>query len=168
MGLLEPDEPGPVTLDNEAGSSVFFLTCEHAGRVFPRRLGSLGLPEHETLRHIAWDIGIAGVGRRLSRRLDAAVVMQIYSRLVIDCNRDPEVPSSIPEISELTEIPANLALGEADRATRIEEIFRPYHDGIAAALDRRAAQGRATLLVALHSFTPVFKCVSRPWHVAVL
>jgi predicted N-formylglutamate amidohydrolase len=157
-----------VTLDNEAGSSVFFLTCEHAGRVFPRRLGSLGLPEHETLRHIAWDIGIAGVGRGLSGLLDATVVLQTYSRLVIDCNRDPAVPSSIPEISELTEIPGNLGLCEADRAARIEAIFRPYHDAIAAALDHRAAQGRPTVLVALHSFTPVFKGVARPWHVAVL
>jgi predicted N-formylglutamate amidohydrolase len=166
--LLEPGEPAPVTLDNEAGSSVFFLTCEHAGRVFPRRLGSLGLPEHETLRHIAWDIGIGAVGRRLSGLLDATVILQTYSRLVIDCNRDPGVPSSIPEISELTEIPGNIGINGADRAARVEAIFQPYHDTIAAALDRRAAAGRRTVLVALHSFTPVFKGVTRPWHVAVL
>jgi predicted N-formylglutamate amidohydrolase len=167
-GLLEPDEPSPVTLDNEAGSSPFFLTCEHAGRVFPRRLGSLGLPEHETFRHIAWDVGIGTVGQLLSGLLDAAVIRQTYSRLVIDCNRDPNVPSSIPEVSELTEIPGNKGINEADRAARIEAIFRPYHETIAAALDRRAAAGRQTVLVALHSFTPVFKGVSRPWHVAVL
>jgi predicted N-formylglutamate amidohydrolase len=166
--LLEPDEPEPVTLENEAGGSVFFLTCEHAGRVFPRRLGTLGLPEHETLRHIAWDIGIGAVGRELSRRLDAAVILQTYSRLVIDCNRDPNVPSSIPEISESTEIPGNRGLGEAARAARADAIFRPYHNAIAAALDRRATANRATALVALHSFTPVFKGVPRPWHVAVL
>jgi predicted N-formylglutamate amidohydrolase len=166
--LLDPDEPGPVTLQNEAGNSVFFLTCEHAGRVFPRRLGTLGLPEHETRRHIAWDIGIGGVGRELSRLLDAAVISQTYSRLVIDCNRDPNVPSSIPEISETTEIPGNRGLNEAERALRVDGIFRPYHNAIAAALDRRAAAGRASALVALHSFTPVFKGVSRPWHVAVL
>jgi predicted N-formylglutamate amidohydrolase len=167
-GLLEPDELSPVTLDNEAGSSPFLLTCEHAGRVFPRRRGSLGLPEHETFRHIAWDIGIGTVGQLLSGLLDAAVIQQTYSRLVIDCNRDPDVPSSIPEISELTEIPGNKGISKADRAARIEAIFRPYHDTIAAALDRRAAAGRQTVLVALHSFTPVFKGVSRPWHVAVL
>jgi predicted N-formylglutamate amidohydrolase len=166
--LLEPDEPEPVTLENEAGGSVFFLTCEHAGRVFPRRLGTLGLPEHETLRHIAWDIGIGAVGRELSRRLDAAVILQTYSRLVIDCNRDPNVPSSIPEISESTEIPGNRGLGEAARAARADAIFRPYHNAIEAALDRRATANRATALVALHSFTPVFKGVPRPWHVAVL
>jgi predicted N-formylglutamate amidohydrolase len=166
--LLDRDEPGPVTLENEAGGSVFFLTCDHGGRAFPRRLGTLGLPEAETWRHIAWDIGIGTVGRQLSRMLDAAVVLQTYSRLVIDCNRDPEVPSSIPEISETTEIPGNRGLDAADRAARVEAIFRPYHEEIAAALDRRAAGGRATALISLHSFTPVFKGVPRPWHVAVL
>ncbi len=166
--LLDPDEPYPVTLDNEAGRSVFFLTGDHAGRAIPRRLDGLGLPEHETERHIAWDIGIGAVGRQLSRLLDAAMVVQTYSRLVIDCNRDPEVPSSIPEISEMTAIPGNRGLGEAARAARVEAIFRPYHDAIAAALDRRAAAGRASVLVALHSFTPVFKGVGRPWHAAVL
>jgi predicted N-formylglutamate amidohydrolase len=166
--LLEPDEPDPVMMENESGDSVFFLTCEHAGRAFPRRLGRLGLPEAETLRHIAWDIGIGAVGRELSRLLDAAVILQTYSRLVIDCNRDPNVPSSIPEISENTEIPGNRGLDEAERAARADAIFRPYHNAIAAALDRRAAASRATALVALHSFTPVFKGISRPWHVAVL
>ena len=166
--LLERDDPSPVTLDNEAGGSVFFLTCEHAGRAFPRRLGRLGLPEAETLRHIAWDIGIGAVGRELSRLLNAAVILQTYSRLVIDCNRDPNVPSSIPEISESTEIPGNHGLDEAERAARVDTIFRPYHNAIAAALDSRAVAGRASALVALHSFTPVFKGVSRPWHVAVL
>ena len=167
-GLLEPDEPNPVTLENESGDSVFFLTCEHAGRAFPRRLGGLGLPEAETLRHIAWDIGIGAVGRDLSLLLNAAVILQTYSRLVIDCNRDPKVPSSIPEISEATEIPGNRSLDEAERADRVDAIFRPYHNAITAALDRRAAADRASVLVALHSFTPVFKGVSRPWHVAVL
>ncbi len=166
--LLDPDEPDPVALENEAGASVFFLTCEHAGRAFPRRLGRLGLPEAETLRHIAWDIGIGAVGRELSRLLNAAVILQTYSRLVIDCNRDPDVPSSIPEISEDTDILGNHGLGKAERAARVDAIFRPYHNAIAAALDRRTAADRASALVALHSFTPVFKGVSRPWHVAVL
>jgi predicted N-formylglutamate amidohydrolase len=166
--LLDLDEPDPVSLENEAGSSIFFLTCDHAGRAFPRRLGTLGLPQSETKRHIAWDIGIGGVGRELSRLLDAAVILQTYSRLVVDCNRDPEVASSIPEISETTEIPGNRCINEAERKLRLETIFHPYHAAIAAALDRRAAAGRASVLVALHSFTPIFKGVARPWHVAVL
>ena len=166
--LLEPDEPDPVALENEAGSSAFFLTCDHAGRAFPRRLGTLGLPAHETWRHIAWDIGIGGVGRELSRLLDAAVILQTYSRLVVDCNRDPDVPSSIPEISETTQIPGNHGLDNAERAARVDAIFRPYHAAIAVALDRRRAEGQASVLVALHSFTPVFRGVARPWQVAVL
>jgi len=166
--LLAPDEPSPVTLGNEAGNSDFFLTCDHAGRAIPRRLDNLGLPQHETLRHIAWDIGIGEVGRELSRLLDAALILQTYSRLVIDCNRDPDVQSSIPEISESTEIPGNRGLGEAERAARVNAIFRPYHKTIARALDDRAAQGRGSVLVALHSFTPVFKGISRPWHISVL
>jgi predicted N-formylglutamate amidohydrolase len=166
--LLDPDEPDPVSLENEVGSSVFLLTCDHAGRAIPRRLDRLGLAEHETLRHIAWDIGIGAVGRQLSRLLDAAVILQTYSRLVIDCNRDPNVPSSIPEVSETTGIPGNRGLDEGARAVRVDAIFRPYHDRLAAALDRRAAGGRASVLVALHSFTPVFKGEARPWHAAVL
>src|SRR5215469_18029496 len=134
LALLDYDEPGPVALDNETGSSVFFLTCDHAGRAFPRRLGRLGLPEVETLRHIAWDIGIGGVGQRLSGLLDAVCVRQTYSRLVIDCNRDPAVPSSIPEISESTEIPGNRGLDPAARAARQAAIFLPYHTRIATAL----------------------------------
>ena len=166
--LLAPDESDPVTFTNENGRSDFFLTCDHGGRAFPRRLGRLGLAERDTFRHIAWDIGIAEVGRRLSAALDAALIVQTYSRLVIDCNRDPGVPSSIPEMSEDTEIPGNRNLGEADRLARRDAIFRPYHDRIAAALDRRRDEGRPTALIALHSFTPVFHSVSRPWHVGVL
>lgn len=166
--LLDPDEPPPVTLLNEAGGSPFFLTGDHAGAAIPRRLGNLGLSADDRGRHIACDIGIAGVARDLSRLLDAALVLQSYSRLVIDCNRDPTVPSSIPEISEMTEIPGNRGLDEAARAARVAAIFRPYHETIAAALNRRREAGRASVLTALHSFTPVFKGVARPWHVGVL
>jgi predicted N-formylglutamate amidohydrolase len=166
--LLGPNEPRPVTLTNEAGGSVFLLTCDHGGRAFPQRLGRLGLAEPDTFRHIAWDIGIAEVGRRLAAQLDAALIVQTYSRLVVDCNRDPSAPSSIPQTSEDTEIPGNRGLTPTDRAARRDAIFNPYQDRIAALLDRRQAEGRACVLVALHSFTPVFRGVSRPWHVGVL
>jgi predicted N-formylglutamate amidohydrolase len=168
MSLIAADEPEPVVLLNTAGRSPFFLTCDHGGRAIPRRLGRLGLPEAETWRHIAWDIGIAAVGRLLSRALDAPLIGQAYSRLVIDCNRDPAVASSIPEVSETTEIPGNRGLGEDERLARRRAIFLPYHGALAAALDRRAAAGRPSVLVALHSFTPVFKGVSRPWHAGIL
>ncbi len=166
--LLDPDESSPVRVLRETGRSDLFLTADHAGRAIPRRLGQLGLPENELVRHIGWDIGIAGVTERLSQALDATAVLQIYSRLVIDCNRDPSVPTSIPEISELTEIPGNRHLSDADRAARIEAIFAPYHARIRTLLDDRAAAGRRTVLVAMHSFTPIFKGESRAMHVGVL
>jgi predicted N-formylglutamate amidohydrolase len=166
--LLAPGEPGPVRVLHEDGRSEFLLTADHAGKLIPRRLGELGVAAADLERHIAWDIGIAGVTERLSAALDATAVLQAYSRLVIDCNRDPSWPSAIPTVSEFTEIPGNANLTEAARAARVAEIFRPYHDRIAGMLDARAASGRRTIVVAMHSFTPVFKGEPRAIEVGVL
>jgi predicted N-formylglutamate amidohydrolase len=150
------------------GRADFLLTGDHAGRAIPRRLGDLGLPESELGRHIAWDIGIAGVTERLSRALDATTVLQVYSRLVIDCNRQPGLDSSIPSISELTEIPGNKRLSAVEREARRREIFAPYHGRIAELVETRLAAGRRIVLVAMHSFTPVFKGVRRQVEVGIL
>ncbi len=166
--LLEEDEAEPVRVLREAGHSDVFLTADHAGRTIPRRLGTLGLPEGERARHIAWDIGIAGVTERLSAALDATAVFQTYSRLVIDCNRGHGVDSSIPTVSETTEIPGNRDLSLDERIARQREIFVPYHARIRALLDARAEAGRRTVLVAMHSFTPVFKGERRRMHAGVL
>ncbi len=91
---------------------------------------------------------------------------QLYSRLVIDCNRAPGVPTSIVEISERTKIPGNIGISDTERAARADEILWPYQNRIAAELEARA--GRPTVLIAMHSFTPVFKGVARPWHAGVL
>src|SRR3954463_5046549 len=116
--LLETAEVPPVTEENAAGRSAFLLTCDHYGRLIPRALGDLGLPESELVRHIAWDVGIAGVAESLSKQLDAHLVVQRYSRLVIDCNRPPHVASSIPRISEATTISANESLSRQAGAMR--------------------------------------------------
>jgi len=166
--LLSPGEPEPVSILCESGVSDFMLTADHAGKLIPRRLGQLGVAALDLERHIAWDIGIAGVTRHLSAALDATAALQTYSRLVIDCNRDPSWPSAMPAISEFTAIPGNAALTAADRAARIGEIFRPYHDRISALLDARAAAGKRTVLVAMHSFTPVFKGEPRAIEVGIL
>jgi predicted N-formylglutamate amidohydrolase len=166
--LLAPDEPPPERVLREAGRSDLFLTADHAGRRIPRRLGDLGVPAAEMERHIAWDIGIAGVTERLSARLDATAVLQAYSRLVIDCNRNPAWPSAMPEVSERTPIPGNTGLTQADRDARTAAIFTPYHTRIAALLDARIAAGRRTVLVAMHSFTPVFIDERRDMQVGVL
>jgi predicted N-formylglutamate amidohydrolase len=166
--LLAPDEPSPVEVLHENGRSDLFLTADHAGRIIPRSLGRLGLPASELDRHIAWDIGIAAVTERLSASLDATAVLQTYSRLVIDCNRNPDVASSIPEVSEATQIPGNLDLTPAQRETRRTAVFDPYHARIDALLDARQAAQRRTVYVAMHSFTPVFKGESRAMQVGVL
>ena len=166
--LLGANEPSPVRVLRERGASDFILTADHAGRAIPRRLGSLGVGAADLDRHIAWDIGIAGVTERLSAALDATAVLQTYSRLVIDCNRDPSWPSAMPEISEFTAIPGNRGLTDADRAARAGEIFHPYHNRIAGLRDARAAAGRTSIVVAMHSFTPVFKGEPRAIEVGIL
>jgi predicted N-formylglutamate amidohydrolase len=168
LKLLAADEPDPVVVRHIDGGSPFFLTCDHAGRIIPKSLGRLGVPESELERHIAWDIGAAAVCERVADALDAALVMQIYSRLVIDCNRDPLVPSSICELSESTPIPGNVNIVPADRLARQKEILEPYHRRITEELEGRARAGRETVIVAMHSFTPVFKDTARPWHIGVL
>ena len=165
--LGEGDIP-PVHEVNAGGTSPFLLTSDHFGRVLPRALGDLGVAESEMARHIAWDIGIAGVAERLADVLDAHLIAQRYSRLVIDCNRPPGVASSIPVISEATAIPRNENISDGERAARRREIFEPDHRRIDAAIDRRVHAGRPTVLVSLHSFTPVYAGVARPWHIGTL
>ena len=166
--LLDDDEPPAVQMVRRAGRSAFFLTCDHAGNRLPRALGTLGLPEFERQRHIAWDIGAAGLALRLAEALDAPLVLQPYSRLVIDCNRPPDASSSIASLSELTVIPGNRQVTPAAAEARRREIFQPYHDRIASELDARQGLGRATIMITIHSFTPEFKGEARPWHVGVL
>ncbi len=150
------------------GRSPFLLVCDHAGRRVPRKLGDLGVSESEWRRHIAWDVGMEPVVRIMAERLDATAILQPYSRLVIDCNRPPGSPTSIPVISETTPIPGNVNLGDDEGDARAREIFRPYHDTIERELDRRKRENVRAFLVAMHSFTPVFKGASRPWHAGVL
>jgi predicted N-formylglutamate amidohydrolase len=166
--LLAEDDPSPCEVAGGTERSPFVIACDHAGRRLPRALGSLGLSERELASHIAWDIGAGGVARRLGDALDAFVARQRYSRLVIDCNRPLGAADSIATHSERSLIPGNQGVGKDQAASRAREIFHPYHDQIRCELDRRQAAGRASIFVAIHSFTPVFLDVARPWHVGVL
>lgn len=166
--LLGSLDVPPIHEQNAAGHSPFLLICDHYGRLIPRALGDLGLPPSELARHVAWDIGIAGVAEHLSKHLDAHLVAQRYSRLVIDCNRPPHVASSIPRISEATTIPGNEGIAQAAAQMRRETIFDPYHRRIGEVIDRRLQKGMPTLLVSLHSFTPVYAGIARPWHIGTL
>jgi len=166
--LLASADVPPVHEDNAAGRSPFLLTSDHYGRTIPRILGDLGLPAGVLTRHIAWDPGIAGVADALSKHLDAHLIAQRYSRLVIDCNRPPGAPSSIPRISEATVIPGNEGLGRDAAEARRRQIFDPYHRRIAEVIRRRLRDSVPTVLVSLHSFTPVYAGIARPWHIGTL
>jgi predicted N-formylglutamate amidohydrolase len=166
--LLEPDEPAAVIEYRSGGLSPFFLVCDHAGHRIPRKLGNLGIRAQDIARHIGWDIGIADVGCALADRLDAALVMQPYSRLVIDCNRKPSAASSISKVSDVTTIAGNENVSTEEAEARRRDIFAPYHDTITRRLDERRKAERPTVLIALHSFTPVFGGIPRPWHCGLL
>jgi predicted N-formylglutamate amidohydrolase len=166
--LLQQGEGSPFIAVNEQGRSPFVLICEHASNVMPKKLGTLGLPEADLSRHIAWDIGAEKVARLLSRLMDAPLLLQRYSRLAYDCNRPPESPDAIPELSELTAIPGNKKLSAEDRLARAREIYRPFHAGVSDVLDRRAAGGQRALVVSIHSFTPVYKGKARSVELGIL
>jgi len=157
-----------VTSVNEAGTSPYVLLCEHASNRIPDAYAGLGLPPSELARHIAWDIGAAKVATALSARLDAPLFLAGYSRLLIDCNRPPGAPTSIPLVSEATPIPGNQDVDDAERARRAESFFWPFHRRVAAHLDERRRAARPAIVVGIHSFTPVFLGRHRTWHGGVL
>jgi predicted N-formylglutamate amidohydrolase len=142
ISLLAADEPQPVTVTNEDGSSPFVMVADHAGKYLPRRLQTLGLQEAECERHIAWDIGAGSVCGLIGDALGAVVIRQNYSRLAIDCNRTPGSETSIVELSELTTVPGNIGLSKPQIEARVREVFQPYHARIANELDRRRQAGR--------------------------
>ena len=168
QSLLAADEPAAFRVEREHGRSPFLLTCDHAGALVPRRLNSLGVSTEDLQRHIAWDIGAGAVAGKLAARLDAFLILQTYSRLVIDCNRPPGTAESIVRLSETTRIPGNQSVSAVDALAREREVFRPYHDRIRTELDTRKAQHRCTILIAMHSFVPSFHGYQRPWHAGLL
>jgi len=166
--LLAEGEVDPFETVNRLGESDVCLVCEHAGRRVPRTLGRLGLADAGFDRHIAWDIGAEAVSRKLSELLDAPLVIQPYSRLVYDCNRPPDAPSAMPEVSETTAIPGNRNLSAADRKARVEEIYLPFHAAVGDVLDEIEARKAIPLLVTIHSFTPVYKGARRTLDLGIL
>ncbi|ARQ00058.1 N-formylglutamate amidohydrolase [Pseudorhodoplanes sinuspersici] len=166
--LLAPEEPAAVVVLRPEGSSPFLLVSDHAGRRIPKKLGDLGVSESELRRHIAYDVGIEPVVRFMAEELDAPAILQPYSRLVIDCNRPFQAPTSIAPLSEDTPVPGNVKLTRGEIEARQREIFAPYHNAITTELDRREREDLPAFLVAMHSFTPVYKGMERPWHSGVL
>lgn len=155
------------TLLRPGGAGAFVLVCDHASNYVPPELHDLGLTADELARHIAWDIGAAGVTAALSSLLDAPAVLAGASRLVVDCNRQLTVASLIPEVSDGTQVPRNLRLTQSAREARIDSWFRPYHDAIESVLRERETRGVESILVSIHSMTPSLGGTLRPWTIAL-
>lgn len=166
--LLQSGDPKPFEIINAAGKAPLILFCDHAGRAVPGKLADLGLTAGFFDKHIAWDIGIAELGRELSRLLDAPLLLNNYSRLVIDCNRHLKDPTSIPQISDRIDIPGNRGLSAEQRGVRAAEIFNPYHQALDDLIDQKLAAGPQPVLLSLHSFTPVMDGFQRPWQIGIL
>jgi len=158
-----------VLIENEDGRSPIILLCDHASNRMPSPYDvSLGVSDAEKQAHIAWDPGALGVSRALSRLMGASLVHSTISRLIIDCNRAEDAPDLIPARSEMTSIPGNTALSEEERETRLDLAHRPFHAAVEALLDKRKADSRPAALVSVHSYTPVYNRIHRPWEIGLI
>ncbi|MCP5367120.1 MAG: N-formylglutamate amidohydrolase [Hyphomicrobiales bacterium] len=167
-GLLGPDDPPVFEIHNADGATPLLLICDHASRAVPACLNQLGLEPHVYDLHVAWDIGAAHVTRMMADLLDAPAVMAGYSRLLIDLNRAPGHPQSIPEISDGIVIPGNLDLTEEDKTARAETFHAPYHNAVTNQLAQMWRSGPPPALFSVHSFTPSFNGEDRKWDIGVL
>ena len=146
------------------GESAVLLVCEHASRFIPEGLKNLGLDETAAQSHIAWDPGALAVAERISTALDATLIAQKISRLVYDCNRPPESDQAMRAESEVYNIPGNTGLSAAQRDERTDYIYRPFQKALAEAVKTRPQ----TVLVTIHSFTPVYNDAHRSVEVGIL
>ena len=160
-------EPFEIIDGNRAGGMLF--VADHAKRAMPCEYGRLGLPASEFDRHIAYDIGVEMVTRRLCELTGAPAVLGGFSRLLIDPNRGEEDPTLIRQLYDGTVVPGNYPMSADERERRLDLFYRPYHDAVGSMMASVAEQsGRSPLIVSVHSFTPVMKGRPRPWHVGIL
>lgn len=167
-GAVAGGYESPVEVINPEGRGRVVLVCEHASNLIPPHLDGLGLPRTEIERHIAWDIGALELALECSRLLDAPLVYARYSRLVLDVNRPVDAPDSIVELSEDVRIPGNCDIDPAERALRQRAIYEPFHAALAKVVESRRAADADIAVINIHSFTPVYRGVARPWHLGVL
>jgi predicted N-formylglutamate amidohydrolase len=144
------------------------IVCDHACNVIPAEYDNLGLPPGELERHIAYDIGVEGVTRGLARRLGAPAVLARFSRLVIDPNRGLDDPTLIMRLSDGAVVPGNAFIDADERDRRIARFYRPYDEAVGALIAGSVAAGPLPAVLSIHSFTPVWRGVPRPWHIGVL
>ena len=168
MRTLNVPDPGWLERFNPAGRAPVLILCDHAGREVPAQLDQLGVSDEALARHIGWDIGAADLTRRLAERLDAPALLNHCSRLVVDPNRRPGTPTSIPEISDGCVVPGNQGLDLEAAVDRVVRYFLPYHRAVARRIAEFRRAGVVPAVIAVHSFTPHMFGEDRPWHIGVL
>lgn len=161
------DHPAVARIPGDVGGGLLIL-CDHASNAVPPDYDRLGLPESELQRHIAYDIGAAEVTRQLAALTGAPAVLSTFSRLVIDPNRGPDDPTLVMKLSDGAIVAGNAGADDAEVERRLERFYRPYDRAVGAAIDAALASGRPPAILSIHSFTPAWKGVPRPWHVTVL
>lgn len=166
--LIAAEEAESYRILAGAADAGLVLVCDHAENAFPPGYGTLGLPEDQLRRHIAYDIGAAAVTRSLVETLGVPAILSRFSRLLIDPNRGADDPTLIMRLSDGAIIPGNRILDDAERARRTRLYYEPYHQAIDRVLDRCIATGVTPAIVSVHSFTESWKRVPRPWHVGIL
>ncbi|WFR94075.1 N-formylglutamate amidohydrolase [Rhizobium tumorigenes] len=168
QAVLSEQEGECVAVERPDGRSPVVVICEHASSRLPERFGDLGLSEDARNSHIAWDPGALAVARGLSRNLDAPLIYQRFSRLIYDCNRPPGSPAAMPEVSEIYDIPGNRQLDSEERRARTDALYLPFHQRIRDLLSRRTALGMASVIVTIHSFTPIYNGQYREVELGIL
>ncbi|MEO3434782.1 N-formylglutamate amidohydrolase [Inquilinus sp. CAU 1745] len=166
--LIGEDDPPPFAHVNAEGAAPALLVADHAGRAFPKALGWLGLGDAALGRHVAYDIGVDWLTRRLAVLLDAPALIHRYSRLILDPNRPLDDPTSICAISDGVIVPGNRHLSAAEAEARADSFFHPYHNAIGAEIDGFLGRGVTPAFISVHSFTPEMRGFRRPWEIGVL
>jgi predicted N-formylglutamate amidohydrolase len=166
--LIGPGDPPPYMTYNDHGQAPVLLVADHASPFFPAAMNQLGLADWVLERHVAWDIGSDQLTRYLADALDAQAVLAGFSRLIVDPNRKLDDPTAFVQVSDGIAIPGNLDLDEEQKALRVQSFFQPYHGAIAARLERFRSRGLVPAFISVHTCTPVFDRVVRPWHVGVM
>ena len=166
--ILSEADGDCVRIERVGGRSPVLLVCEHASNVLPAHFGDLGLPSEALLSHIAWDPGALSVARGISEGIDATLVYQRFSRLIYDCNRPPSSPGAMPEVSEIYAVPGNTDLTAEERLARTDALYVPFHDAIRGLIRDRRARGQDSIIVTIHSFTPVYHGRERAVELGIL
>ena len=166
--LLAQDEPGPYRVMSPLAEKPILLICDHASHRFPKSLGDMGLDPFARRCHLAIDIGAGPLTESLSKSLGVTAVLQNYSRLVVDCNRQLMDPGAFLEYGDGILVPGNRNLHAADKELRADALYWPYHRAIDEQVQRLRNAGPTPSFIAIHSFTPVLNGESRAWQIGVL